>query len=182
MMWSLRDEALLLLEGRGAILGTAREVSEALTTAGVEFAVVGGVATVLHGYVRTTSDVKLFLPESIERTREVLESADYSFNPDRREFQRRRIPVHVLFPDQMRTVPTSFVQINGVRCVALHELIAMKLDSSATDPLRAQDLADVIGLIRANRLTSEFARRLPRPIRSEFRKLAKAIAQRDSKS
>ena len=43
--------------------------------------------------------------------------------------------------------------------------------------LRAQDLADVIGLIRHNRLTSEFAKHLDKSLRPTFRKLVKAIQQ-----
>jgi len=53
----------------------------------------------------------------------------------------------------------------------------MKLASGLRDPLRAIDLADVIGLIRARKLTSDFASKLSRGIRAEFRKLAKAAAR-----
>jgi hypothetical protein len=45
--------------------------------------------------------------------------------------------------------------------------------------LRAIDIADVIGLIRANHLTGEFAAKLARPLRAEFRKLAKAVAKEE---
>lgn len=47
----LRKEALLLLQGRGAILEIAREVSSILQAAGIDAVVVGGVAVVLHGHV-----------------------------------------------------------------------------------------------------------------------------------
>jgi hypothetical protein len=43
--------------------------------------------------------------------------------------------------------------------------------------LRAQDLADVIGLIRHNGLTSEYAKNLDKSLRPTFRKLVKAIQQ-----
>jgi hypothetical protein len=51
----------------------------------------------------------------------------------------------------------------------------MKLASGIKNILRAQDLADVIGLIRQKRLTSEFARKLDKSVRPEYRKLVKAI-------
>ena len=59
--------------------------------------------------------------------------------------------------------------------VGLEDLINMKLDSGRRDPLRAQDLADVIGLIRHHGLGADFARRLDKSLRPEFRKLAKAV-------
>ena len=37
------------------------------------------------------------------------------------------------------------------------------------------DLADVIGLIRSCHLTAEFARHIQKPLRSEFRKLVRAV-------
>ncbi len=63
MIRAIRDEALLLLEGRGAILEVAREVARLMRDAGVEGAVIGGVAVVLHGYVRTTVDVDVLVPK-----------------------------------------------------------------------------------------------------------------------
>jgi hypothetical protein len=40
---------------------------------------------------------------------------------------------------------------------------------------RAIDIADVIGLIRANKLTGQFAAKLQKSLRAEFRKLVKAV-------
>ena len=53
----------------------------------------------------------------------------------------------------------------------------MKLHSGLSNMLRAQDMADVIGLIRSHHLGSEFAAKLDKPVRSEFRKLARAVAK-----
>ena len=180
MIRSLRDEALLLLEGRGAILSTAREVTEVLAASGFDCAVIGGVATVLHGHVRSTSDVDVFLTQQDDRVREALQDAGFAFDAQHREFRKGAVPVHLVFPEQLSTVPTHFVQISGVRCVDLPGLVTMKLELGTTDPLRAQDIADVIGLIRANQLTGEFTAKIAKSVRSEFRKLAKAIAQCDS--
>ena len=59
----------------------------------------------------------------------------------------------------------------------LPELIEMKLRSGTTNLLRAQDLADVIGLIRVHGLSGEFARTLDKALRPAFRKIARAIAR-----
>jgi predicted nucleotidyltransferase len=59
----LPDEALLMLEGRGAVLETARHVSRILLAQHVPGAVIGGVSVTLHGHVRATSDVDVYVPE-----------------------------------------------------------------------------------------------------------------------
>jgi hypothetical protein len=66
MAASIREEALLILRGRGAILDTAREVSAVLRAQGIEGGVIGGVAVVLHGHVPTTVDVDVHTPQ-VER-------------------------------------------------------------------------------------------------------------------
>ena len=48
-----------MLEKRGAVMETARHVSRILDKAGIEGAVIGGI--VLHGHVRTTKDVDVFV-------------------------------------------------------------------------------------------------------------------------
>src|SRR6184192_3328155 len=62
--WSemdVRHEALLMLDKRGAILDTAREVSRVLKQHKVRGAIIGGVAVVLHGHIRTTKDVDVYV-------------------------------------------------------------------------------------------------------------------------
>jgi hypothetical protein len=61
--------------------------------------------------------------------------------------------------------------------VSLADLIEMKLASVSRNLLRAQDMADVIGLIRHNRLGGDFARYLDKSLRPIYRKLVKAIRQ-----
>ena len=85
--------------------------------------------------------------------------------------------MHLVSPEQARIAPAEFVTVDGVRTVGLADLINMKLDLGLREPLRAQDLADVIGLIRARRLAPTFASQLARGLRPEFRKLAKAVAK-----
>jgi hypothetical protein len=62
----------------------------------------------------------------------------------------------------------------------LADLINMKLRSGATNLLRAQDLADVIGLIRHHQLSSGFARHLDKALRPAFRKLVRLIQRENS--
>ena len=164
-----------MLEGKGAILDVARRVSRLLESQGSEGGVIGGVAVVLHGHIRTTSDVDVYMPEPLEAFGEQLRSAGFSFNSAQREFTYTGVPVHLVTSEQTKVAPAEIVNIDEVRTVSLADLINMKLHTGTQDMLRAQDLADVIGLIRHHQLSGEFARHVAKPLRNEFRKLARAI-------
>jgi hypothetical protein len=172
----LRREALLLLDGRGAILSTARELSALIRAANLVGPVIGGVAVVLHGHVRTTVDIDIYTSKSASPIADLLVSHGFTHDQVRREFVRDSIPVLLVLADQLRAEPKQITEIDGITTVSLADLIEMKLRSGTANLLRAQDLADVIGLIRCHRLTGEFARHLDKSLRPSFRKLAKAIA------
>ncbi len=178
MIRSLRSEALLLLQKRGDILEVAREITEILREADLDGAIIGGVAVVLHGYVRTTVDVDVFSRSAIPDVAAALRSDGFRPQRSSTEFRKNGVPVHVLTAKQVRTAPADFVEIEDVQTVSLPDLIAMKLSSGTRDMLRAIDLADVIGLIRTQGLTPAFASKLPRAVRPDFRKLARAVAER----
>lgn len=64
--------------------------------------------------------------------------------------------------------------IQRIQTVGLADLINMKLRSGTQSLLRAQDIADVIALIRACKLTPAFAAKLQRSLRGDFRRLTTA--------
>jgi hypothetical protein len=170
-----RDEALNLMEGRGAILDTARQVSAMLGEAGLSAAVIGGIAVVLHGHWRATRDIDLLVASPLEEVGKVLDSHGFRLDSTRREFVRDAIPVHLVLPEQTGTSVLRTIEIEGIVTVPLEDLICMKLRSGTRNLLRAQDLADVIGLIRHHKLTGEFARLLENSLRPAFRKLVRKI-------
>ncbi len=172
---SLRDEVLRLMDGRGAILDAARDVSTLIRESETTAAVIGGIAVVLHGHWRATKDIDVFVASPPDPFVNLLQARGFVHDPIRREFVRDGIPVHLVFPDQAGTVLGRTVEIEGVLTVALPELIEMKLRSGTANLLRAQDLADVIGLIRQCRLSGEFARSIDKRLRPTFRKLVRAI-------
>jgi hypothetical protein len=171
----LREEALLLLDGRGALLDVAREISGAFLDRVILAPVIGGIAVVLHGYVRTTTDIDLFIPGPLEDAASVLEGLGFVHDRGRREFVRDGLPVHLVKLEQLGTPPAAYLDIEGIATVSLSDLMAMKLRSGSKNMLRAIDLADVIGLIRANGLSGSFASTLPKDVRPAFRKLIKAF-------
>ena len=165
----------MTLEGRGPVLEAAREVSRILADAGVRAAVVGGVAVGLHGHLRTTRDVDLLIDDELADATAALSAAGYAYDPRRREFSVAGVPVHLVTTEDAGGSPTRLTTIEGIVTVGLADLIAMKLHSGLSSILRAQDVADVIGLIRARRLRSDFAARLRPGLRREFRTLARAV-------
>jgi hypothetical protein len=178
---NLLDEALLILDKRGTVLDIARDVSRLMRAAGCPGVVIGGVAVVLHGHLRTTKDVDIFLNPPLKPLADLLTNNGFSFDRAERAFVKQGVPVHLVSPEQVGSAPKEAVEIEGVTTVTLPELIGMKLRSGSTNPLRAQDLADVIGLIRHHRLTSEFARRLDKTLRAPFRKLVRLIQREKSR-
>ena len=177
---NLLDEALLILDKRGAVLDLAREVSRLMRNAGLPGVVIGGVAVALHGHLRTTKDVDILVNPPLKPLADLLTNNGFSFDRAERAFVKHGVPVHIVSPKQVGSVPKERVEIEGVTTVALPDLIGMKLRSGSTNLLRAQDLADVIGLIRHHRLTGEFARHLDKTLRAPFRKLVRLIQRERS--
>jgi len=173
----LRDEALMILEGRGRILDTAREVSRLMREAGINGVVIGGVAVVLHGHIRTTIDVDILSSSKLEVLRDLLTANDFSFDKKQRAFIKRGVVVHLVQPAQVGIRLGRPIEIDGISTVSLVDLINMKLRSGSENLLRAQDLADVIGLIRHHRLTNDFAKHVIKTLRPAFRKLVRMINQ-----
>jgi hypothetical protein len=169
-----REGALDLMDGRGAILETARAISAMLREAGLLAPVIGGVAVVLHGHWRATRTIDL-LAAAPREVASVLEAHEFHLDPARREFVRDDIHAHLVLPEQAGTAVTRTVEIEGIVTVPLADLVAMKLKSGTKNLLRAQDLADVIGLIRHHKLTGEFARSLEKSLLPAFLKLVRSI-------
>src|SRR5688572_10242568 len=116
---NLRREAMLMLEKRGAVLETARKVSRILQEADIAGAVIGGVAVVLHGHVRTTSDVDVFVRGDLESCRAPFVEAGMRFDAKDREFVFDGVPVHLVSEKMVEPIPQRFTTIEGVTTVRL---------------------------------------------------------------
>jgi Nucleotidyltransferase of unknown function (DUF6036) len=173
----LRDEALSLLDRRGSILELARELSLVMRRESIQGVVIGGIAVVLHGHVRSTTDIDIFADQPLKEISRVLIAEGFQYDEGRREFVRDGVPVHLVTRDQVARAPKKSIEIEGITTVSLADLIEMKLESGSKNVLRAQDLADVIGLIRQNGLTEAFAHFLDQSLRSEFCKLTNEIRE-----
>jgi Nucleotidyltransferase of unknown function (DUF6036) len=171
----LRDEALALLEKQGSILDVARELSQLMRQSGIPGVIIGGIAVVLHGHVRTTRDIDVFVEQPLQTFAELLVANGFALGAGKKEFVRDGIPIHLVTIEHLKQPPRKTVEIEGITTISLEDLIEIKLRSGSSNVLRAQDLADAIGLIRHHRLTGEFARHLDKSLRPTYRRLMKEI-------
>ncbi len=174
MLAPLTRKALNMLEGDPALLDAARRTTEVLHDSDVQAAVVGGIAVVLHGYVRTTRDVDVWIDDPVAAG-DALRHASFTFHASRKEFLTQGVPVHLVRTEEIGQEPSRFVTIEGVRTVSMGDLISMKLRSGTRSLRRARDLADVVDLIRVRKLGAAFTTKISPDMRPEFRKLIAAL-------
>ncbi|MFQ5490987.1 MAG: hypothetical protein ACE5GE_09725, partial [Phycisphaerae bacterium] len=128
---------------------TLREIAEKLGGLGIDYAVVGGMALVAHGYDRTTADVDVLVTRpGLDAIHDALIGLGY-VQPfagskqlrDTRTGVRIEFLVTGQYPGDGKPKPVSFpapakasVEIDGVRYAALPTLIELKLASGMTNP------------------------------------------------
>ncbi len=158
---------------RSPVHEAARRIVDALTALNIPFAVVGAMAANAHGHTRTTEDVDLLLTrEGLAQFKAVwlgrgwverfpgskgLRDAVCNVKIDvllTGEFPGDGKPKPIVFPDPSAV---SVDTRDGLPVIPLRLLIELKCASGMTAPHRAQDIADVIQLIRRNALPREYA-------------------------
>jgi hypothetical protein len=171
----LRHEAVLMLENRGTVLHAARIVSRILRENNIRGAVIGGIAVFLHGYLRTTRDVNVFVPPPVERFAGAMTTAGATFDAACGEYFLNGVPVQIVSEDLAAPAPGEPIDVDGVTTVSLPDLISLKLHSGTSNVARAQDIAGVVGLIRRHDLSGPFVPKLHKSVRKGFRNLLKAL-------
>ncbi len=174
--------------GTGPVHQTLRNVSRRLSEAGIDYAVIGGMALALHGFVRPTEDVDLLLsPEGLEKFREELVGRGYrpAFAGARKHFRDTETgvkvemlitgeypgdgkPKAVIFPDP----GTKYEIIGAHRVISLPALIELKLASGlSAEHRQLRDLADVQQLIETLDLPENLAQQIDPSVRDEYQRL-----------
>lgn len=169
---------------------TLHEIARRLNGLGIEYAVVGGMALVAHGYNRTTLDVDILVsPDGLDAAHKALDGLGYvppfAGSRNLRDVQtgvRIEFLVAGQFPGDGKPKPVAFpppasaaIDIDGIKYVNLDTLIELKLASGMTNPGRLRDLADVQELIRTLRLPAGHTERLNPYVRDRFRELWSAV-------
>jgi hypothetical protein len=154
----------------------------------IPYAVAGAMALNEYGYRRVTTDVDVLLtPAGLAAFRERhlgrgyvekfpgsrgLRDTENGVNIDilvAGEYPGDGRPKPVRFPD-----PSEAERGRRIALLPLTRLIELKLASGMTAPYRLRDLADVLELIRAQRLTRELATQLDPYVRDKYHELWEA--------
>lgn len=178
----------------GPVHETLRELARRLPEEGIDYAIVGGMALALHGFVRPTQDVDLLMTTAgLERFRDQLVGRGYVplFEGARKHFRDAAtgVKVEILtsgeYPGDGRPKPIAFpdpsesaIQIEEVRVVALEVLVELKLASGlSAEHRRLRDLADVQQLIEVLKLPADLADRLDSSVQEEYLRLWRLAQQ-----
>ncbi|HSB08398.1 MAG TPA: nucleotidyltransferase family protein [Blastocatellia bacterium] len=186
----------------GPIHETLRKLAARLAEEKIDYALVGGMALALHGFVRPTQDVDLLVtPEGLERFHERLVGRGYvvAFPGARKHFRDADtgVPVEVItsgeFPGDGKPKPVVFprpeevaVTVEPFRVANIEKLVELKLASGlSAEHRRLRDLADVQQLIEVLDLPLELAQRLDASVGGEYEKLwhlARTARRQESES
>lgn len=172
--------------GDAPVQRAAKRISAALQDLGIPHVICGGLAVAAHGHLRVTEDVGILLtPAGLAAFKSCWLGRGWveRFAGSRglRDVENQ-VKVDVLltgdFPASGQPGPIAFpeptgvsVGIGGASILCLSKLVELKLASGLGAPDRLQDFADVIALVRANRLPGDFETQLHPHVRPKWREL-----------
>ena len=184
-------EGLRYFMGEGTLNKTLARLSDDLEEHGINYAVIGAVALLAHGYPRFTEDIDLVMTaEGLEKFHEELVGLGYvpAFPGAKKRLKSTvdGVSIEVMttgeYPGDGRPKPVSMpeptsasTEIDGIRFVTLEKLIELKLASGMSAPDRLKDLADVQELIKIRKLDADFASKLDPYVREKYRELEAAV-------
>lgn len=167
---------------------TLHGIAQRLGAKQIDYAIIGGMALALHGFIRPTEDVDLLLtPEGLEKFHEELVGLGYIqlFPGARKHFRDTETgvkvevitsgeypgdgkPKSVVFP----TPKDVAVELAKFRVVSIESLIELKLASGlSAEHRKLRDLADVQQLIEILNLPQSLGHRIDASVRDEYLRL-----------
>jgi hypothetical protein len=188
---NLWQEIDLFFMQQGKVYETLQRLAQKLPNVGIDYALIGGMALAIHGYVRLTQDVDLLMNEAgLEQFQKMLVGRGYiaAFPGARKmfldtitgvkvaiittgEFPGDGKPKSVQFPE-----PTAIsIELDGMKVTRLETLIELKLASGLTAPDRLKDLADVQELIRMLNLPEQLGLQIDSSVRDEYIRLWQTV-------
>jgi hypothetical protein len=184
-------EGLRYFMGEGILNKTLARLSADLEEHGIDYAVIGAVALLAHGYPRFTEDIHLVMTaEGLRKFHEELIGLGYTpaFPGARKRLKSTAdgVSIEVMttgeYPGDGKPKPVSMpepdkasTEIDGIRFVTLEKLIELKLASGISAPDRLKDLADVQELIKIRKLDADFALKLDPYVREKYLELEAAV-------
>jgi len=188
-LWHSLKEGSEFFQHEGDIYETLRRLVDQLDENSLDYALVGGLALVAHGYRRFTEDIDILMtPEALQIFRERLIGRGYlpALSGATKTFRDTRTGVRIkvtttgreAYPGDGKPKPVAFplptdarLQREGVWFITLDKLIELKLASGLSAPHRLKDLADVQELIVRLKLPIDLADRIDASVRDEYRRL-----------
>jgi hypothetical protein len=187
--WALR-EGSMHFEEKSAVHQALHKITRRLDALGIPYALMGAMAMFFHGYRRFTDDVDILVTrEGLKEVHQQLEGLGYvppftgsKHLRDAEYGVRIEFLVAGDYPGDGKPKPVAFpnpaessIEIEGIRCVRLPNLIELKLASGMTNPGRLSDLGDVQKMIRALELPEDLANQLHPFVRDKYRELWAAV-------
>jgi hypothetical protein len=191
------DEFLM---NSGPVQATLQRLAQSLSSKGIDYAIIGGMALALHGFVRPTQDIDLLMTaEGLERFEKEMSGRGYlpAFAGAKKHFRDTQTGVRIEvitsgeYPGDGKPKPVVFpdpsdaaIDMGNYRVVGLERLIELKLASGMTaDYRQLRDMADVQQLIETLNLPLGFNQKLNPFVRDEYERLwrlAQKGRERDS--
>jgi hypothetical protein len=189
-------EGLRYFMGQGTLNRTLERLSRDLEKHAIDYAVIGAVALLAHGYPRFTEDIDLVMTSAgLQKFHDELIGLGYApaFPGARKRLKSTvdGVTIEVMttgeYPGDGKPKPVSMpepieasTEIDGIRFLTLEKLIELKLASGISAPDRLKDLADVQELIKIRKLDANFASRLNPYVREKYRELEAAVSKSTS--
>ena len=186
-VWNVFREGSRFFMNEGDVHKTLQRLAKILSDAKIDYALVGGMALVAHGFRRFTEDVDLLLtPEGLREFRSRFIGRGYlpAFSTARKSFKDTEtgVKIEILttgeYPGDGKPKPVSFpdpadvqVERDGLWVISLEKLIELKLASGLSAEHRLRDLSDVQDLITTLDLEDTFADRLDESVQNEYHRL-----------
>ena len=187
-MDSVLRESEAFFGGRGAVHRTLRSLVERLDSEGIAYAILGGMALNIHGFIRETVDVDVLMTrESLDRFHETLVGHGYvpAFSGARKSFRdvETGVRIDVItagdFPGDGRPKEIAFpepsrvaIHRGGISVIPLEGLLELKLASGlSAEHRRLIDLADVQRAIETLKLPRELGEKLHPSVRAGYGRL-----------
>jgi hypothetical protein len=186
-LWHSLKEGSEFFQHEGDIYATLRRLVDELDENRLDYALIGGLALVAHGYRCFTEVIDILMtPEALQVFRERLLGRGYlpAFSGAMKAFRDTRSGVRIEvittgeYPGDGKPKSVAFpapadvrLQREGVWLITLDKLIELKLASGLSARHRLEDLADVQELIARLKLPLELAETLDASVRDEYRRL-----------
>ncbi|MGE0555156.1 MAG: DUF6036 family nucleotidyltransferase [Gemmatimonadales bacterium] len=148
----------------------AAQVCEALNGVGARYLVIGGIACILHGHARATSDIDILIEKTEENARAVLAALSglgYGFAQEWVAQQILARPITVIGDDPAVDILTAAIGMRYASAVARSVVVVVdgvRIPVASIDDLiaskrtgRLQDAADIEVLEEIKRLRSDQA-------------------------